>query len=73
MDSPTEQGPHRRRRRRRRHSGEATLRNWAKDDAPEADPQDERNLGLVVAVVVGLVIVLLLAYVLGQVQYQAPF
>jgi len=49
------------------------LRNWAKDDVPEGDPQDERNLGIVVAVAVGLVVLLLAAYIMGQMKYEAPF
>jgi len=63
----------RRRRRRRRRADADSLRSWAKDDVPEGDPRDERKLGLVVAVAVGLALVLLVAYVIGQMEYEAPF
>ena len=49
------------------------MQKWAKDDVPEGDPRDESNLGLVVAVAVGLVLVLLVTYIAGQMQYEAPF
>ena len=60
-------------RRRRSHFNEDSLRNWARDDGPEGDPHDESNLGLVVAVAVGLVLVLLVTFIAGQMQYEAPF
>jgi hypothetical protein len=63
----------RRRRRRRRRADQGSLRHWAKDDEPEGDPRDEQNLGLVVALAVGLVLILLVAYVIGQMEYEAPF
>jgi hypothetical protein len=74
MESSSEQGGTRRRKRRRRRSlDQDSLRNWAKDDVPEGDPHDERNLGIVVAVAVGLVVLLLVAYVMAQMKYEAPF
>jgi hypothetical protein len=64
----------RRRRPRRSRFNKAALHKWAKDDdVPEGDPRDESNLGLVVAVAVGLVLVLLVTYIAGQMQYEAPF
>jgi len=63
----------RRRRKRTRHYDEDSLRKWAKDDVPEGDPRDERNLGLVVAVAIGLTLILLISYILGQMKYEAPF
>lgn len=59
--------------RRRGSVGQDSLRNWANDDVPEGDPQDERNLGIVVAVAVGLVVLLLVAYIMGQMKYEADF
>ena len=74
MDSSSEpDGTRRHKRRRRRSAGQDSLRNWAKDDVPEGDPQDERNLGIVVAVAVGLVGLLLVAYIMGQMKYEAAF
>jgi len=63
----------RRRRKRSRGFDDESLRKWAKDDVPEGDPRDERNLGLVVAVAIGLILILLLSYILGQMKYEAPF
>jgi len=62
----------RRRRKRSRQFDHESLRQWAKDDVPEGDPRDENNLGLVVAVAIGLILILLLSYILGQVKYEAP-
>ena len=74
MDDPAEpNGSPRRRRRRRSRVNKDALQKWAKDDVPEGDPRDESNLGLVVAVAVGLVLVLLVTYIAGQMQYEAPF
>ena len=74
MDDPAapNSSPRPRRRRRSRVNKDA-LQKWAKDDVPEGDPRDESNLGLVVAVAVGLVLVLLVTYIAGQMQYEAPF
>ena len=74
MDSSSEpDGTRRHKRRRRRGVGQDSLRNWAKDDVPEGDPQDERNLGIVVAVAVGFVVLLLAVYIMGQMKYEAAF
>ena len=73
MDSEGESSGTRRRRRSRRRVNQDSLRSWAKDDVPEGDPRDDHNLGLVVAVAVGLVMILLVAYVIGQMAYEAPF
>ena len=74
MDSSSEpDGTRRLKRRRRRSVDQDSLRNWAKDDVPEGDPQDERNLGLVVAVAVGFVVLLLVVYIMGQMKYEAAF
>ena len=74
MDSSSEpDGTRRHKRRRRRSVDQESLRNWAKDDVPEGDPQDERNLGIVAAVAVGLVVLLLVAYIMGQMKYEAAF
>jgi hypothetical protein len=63
-----------RRKRRRRRSGQKdALRKWAKDDVPEGDVQDEINVGLVVALAVGLLLILLVTYIAGQMEYEAPF
>jgi hypothetical protein len=35
--------------------------------------QDEINVGLVVALAVGLLLILLVAYIAGQMEYEAPF
>ena len=74
MDDPAapNSSPRPRRRRRSRVNKDA-LQKWAKDDVPEGDPRDESNLGLVVAVAIGLVLVLLVTYIAGQMQYEAPF
>jgi hypothetical protein len=63
----------RRRRKRSRSFDHGSLRKWAKDDVPDGDPQDERNLGLVVAVAIGLILILLFSYIAGQMKYEAPF
>jgi hypothetical protein len=63
----------RRRRRRRSRFNKDSLQKWAKDDVPDGDPRDESNLGLVVVVAVGLVLVLLVTYIAGQMQYEAAF
>jgi len=74
VDSSSEpDGTRRHKRRRRRGVGQDSLRNWAKDDVPEGDPQDERNLGIVVAVAVGFVVLLLAVYIMGQMKYEAAF
>ena len=71
---PTEGRSGSRRKRRRRRSGQKdALRKWAKDDVPEGDVQDEINVGLVVALAVGLLLILLVAYIAGQMEYEAPF
>jgi hypothetical protein len=62
----------RRRRRRRSHYDEA-LKNWAKEGEPEGDEQEEANVGIVVAVAVGLVLVPCLYFILSQMDYAAPF
>lgn len=72
MDPTEGRSGSRRRRRRRRNGHEDTLRKWAKDDVPEGDVQDEINVGLVVALAVGLLLVLLVAYIAGQMEYEAP-
>jgi hypothetical protein len=73
VDDPAAPNSTRRRRRRRSRVNKDALQKWAKDDVPEGDPRDESNLGLVVAVAVGLVLVLLVTYIAGQMQYEAPF
>ena len=74
MDSSSEpDGTRRHKRRRRRSVDQDSVRNWAKDDVPEGNPQDERNLGIVVVVAVGLVVLLLVAYIMGQMKYEAAF
>ena len=71
---PTEGRSGSRRKRRRRRSGQKdALRKWAKDDVPKGDVQDEINVGLVVALAVGLLLILLVTYVAGQMEYEAPF
>jgi hypothetical protein len=71
---PTEGRSGSRRKRRRRRSGQKdALRKWAKDDVPEGDVQDEINVGLVVALAVGLLLILLVTYIAGQMEYEAPF
>ena len=71
---PTEgRGGSRRKRRRRRSGQKDALRKWAKDDVPEGDVQDEINVGLVVALAVGLLLILLVTYIAGQMEYEAPF
>ena len=59
--------------RRRIRVNKDSLQKWAKDDVPDGDPRDESNLGLVVVVAVGLVLVLLVTYIAGQMQYEAAF
>ena len=54
MEDPVGNRGTRRRRKRTRSFNRDSLRQWAKDDVPEGDPRDERNLGLVVAVAIGL-------------------
>ncbi len=72
--NPTEGRSDSRRKRRRRRSGHKdALRKWAKDDVPKGDVQDEINVGLVVALAVGLLLILLVTYVAGQMEYEAPF
>jgi len=63
----------RRRRRRRSRFNKDSLQKGAKDEVPDGDPRDESNLGLVVVVAVGLVLVLLVTYIAGQMQYEAAF
>jgi hypothetical protein len=71
---PTEGRSGSRRKRRRRRSGQKdALRKWAKDDVPEGDVQDEINVGSVVALAVGLLLILLVTYIAGQMEYEAPF
>jgi hypothetical protein len=71
---PTEGRSGSRRKRRRRRSGQKdALRKWAKDDVPEGDVQDEINVGLVVALAVGLLLILLVTYIAGQMEYEARF
>ena len=71
---PTEGRSGSRRKRRRRRSGQKyAIRKWAKDDVPEGDVQDEINVGLVVALAVGLLLILLVTYIAGQMEYEAPF
>jgi len=72
VEDPVRNRGTRRRRRRTRHYEEDSLRKWAKDDVPESDPRDERNLGLVVAVAIGLILILLISYIAGQMKYEAP-
>ena len=72
--NPTEGRSDSRRKRRRRRSGHKdALRKWAKDDVPKGDVQDEINVGLVVALAVGLLLILLVTYIAGQMEYEAPF
>lgn len=62
-----------RRRRRRRSTRDNALRQWAKDDEPQGDEREEANLGIVIAVAVGLLLLLCLYYISGQLEYEAPF
>ncbi len=73
MDPTEGRSGSRRKRRRRRAGHEDALRKWAKDDVPEGDVQDEINVGLVVALAVGLLLILLVTYIARQMEYQAPF
>jgi hypothetical protein len=61
----------RRRRRRRSHHDEALLK-WAKDDVPAGDEKEQADVGLLVAVIAGLIVLLCLYYILGQMDYEAP-
>ncbi|MFM6173964.1 MAG: hypothetical protein ACKPB4_17880 [Sphaerospermopsis kisseleviana] len=73
MEDPVRNRGTRRRRKRVRSFDHDSLHKWAKDDVPEGDPRDERNLGLVVAVAIGLILILLFSYIAGQMKYEAPF
>ena len=73
MDPTEGRSGSRRKRRRRRNGHEDALRKWAKDDVPQGDVQDEINVGLVVALAVGLLLILLVTYSAGQMEYEAPF
>ena len=72
MNPTTGKSGSRRKRRRRRNGQEDALRQWAKDDVPQGDVQDEINVGLVVALAVGLLLLLLVAYIAGQMEYAVP-
>ncbi len=72
MNPTTGKSGSRRKRRRRRNGQEDALRKWAKDDVPQRDVQDEINVGLVVALAVGLLLILLVAYIAGQMEYAVP-
>jgi len=72
VEDPVGNRGKRRRRKRTRSFNRDSLRQWAKDDVPEGDPRDERNLGLVVAVAIGLILILLISYIAGQMKYEAP-
>ena len=61
-----------RRRRRRRSHHEDALVKWAKDDVPAGDEKEQANVGLLIAVIVGLIVLFCLYYIFGQLDYEAP-
>ena len=63
--------PGRRRRRKRSREKDALLK-WAKDDVPAGDEKEQANIGLVIAVITGLVLLFCVYYIFGEMSYEAP-
>ena len=61
-----------RRRRRKRSRDNAALLQWAKDDVPAGDEKEQANIGLVIAVITGLVLLFGVYYIFGEMSYEAP-
>ena len=61
-----------RRRRRKRSRDNAELLQWAKDDVPAGDEKEQANIGLVIAVITGLVLLFCVYYIFGEMSYEAP-
>lgn len=63
--------PGRRRRRKRVRDNDALLK-WAKDDMPAGDEKEQANIGLLIAVITGLIVLFCLYYIMGEMNYEAP-
>jgi hypothetical protein len=63
--------PGRRRRRKRVRDNDALLK-WAKDDVPAGDEKEQANLGLLIAVITGLILLLCLYYIFGEMGHEPP-
>jgi hypothetical protein len=63
--------PGRRRRRKRVRDNDALLK-WAKDDVPAGDEKEQANLGLLIAVTTGLILLLCLYYIFGEMGHEPP-
>ncbi len=67
--------PHRRpgrRRRRKRVRDNDALRKWAKDDGPAGDEKEQANIGLLLAVITGLILLFCLHYIMKEMTYEPP-
>jgi hypothetical protein len=69
MDSS--RGPGRRRRRKRSRDNDALLK-WAKDDVPAGDEKEQANVGLLLALITGLILLFCLYYIFGEMGHEAP-
>ena len=61
-----------RRRRRRRSRDSETLVRWAKDDVPAGDEKEQANIGILIAVITGLILLFCLYYIFGEMNHEAP-
>ena len=61
-----------RRRRRRRTSEKESLLRWAQDDVPAGDEKEQANVGLLIAVITGLIPLFCLYYIFKEMSYEAP-
>jgi hypothetical protein len=63
--------PGRRRRRTRSRNTDALLK-WAKDDVPAGDEKEQANVGLLLALITGLILLFCLYYIFGEMGHEAP-
>jgi hypothetical protein len=63
---------HGRRRRRRRSRDKYALLKWAKDDVPAGDEKEQANIGILIAVITGLILLFCLYHIFGEMGNEPP-
>ena len=61
-----------RRRCRKRSRDIAALLPWAKDDVPAGDEMEQANIGFLIALITGLILLLCHYYIFGEMGHEPP-
>ena len=61
-----------RRRRGKRSRGNGALLKWAKDDVSAGDEKEQANVGLLIPLITGLILLLCLYYIFGEMGHEPP-